>query len=49
MKLQLPFVGMAREMRHLSRAFVTGDPVLLPGPNTMWAAISSFLRSASIL
>ncbi len=32
MKLQLPFVGMAREMRHLSRAFVTGDPLLLLGP-----------------
>ena len=29
---QTPFVGMAREMRRLSLAFSTGDPLLLLGP-----------------
>jgi hypothetical protein len=29
---QLPFVGMATEIERLSRAFATGDPLLLLGP-----------------
>lgn len=32
MEPQTPFVGMAREMRRLSLAFGTGDPLLLLGP-----------------
>jgi hypothetical protein len=32
MEPQLPFVGMAKEVRRLSLAFGTGDPLLLLGP-----------------
>src|SRR6266568_2294889 len=32
MEPELPFMGMVREVQHLRSAFITGDPLLLLGP-----------------